>query len=157
MLYAIALGPGLPTRMVCPSPFCRTTSAVPIVPPPPDLFSTIADWPHADCRCAASIRPITSVLPPAAAGTISRTVSVGRQSAAWPRRGIAAVADKAAAADSTRRREIPSVTVITPCLVYSLAASVGNPALPGKPTLAQAALVEAEQLEQWRQIAEFLA
>jgi len=51
-----------------------------MVPPAPDLFSTIADWPQADCRCAASMRPITSVLPPAAAGTIRRTVSVVRQS-----------------------------------------------------------------------------
>src|SRR3954452_23414118 len=118
MLYAIALGPGLPTRMVCPSPFCRTTSEVPIVPPPPDLFSTIADWPHAACRCAANMRPITSVQPPAAAGTIRRTVSVGRHSpAARPRRGIAALADKAAAADSTRRREIPGLTVITPLII----------------------------------------
>src|ERR1700737_712068 len=101
----MALGPGLPIRMVCPSPFWRTTSEVPIVPPAPDLFSTIADWPHTACRCCASNRPITSVLPPAAAGTMRRTVSVGRQSAAWPKRGMAAVAENAAAADSTRRRE----------------------------------------------------
>src|SRR5712671_4266750 len=106
----MALGPGLPTKMVCPSPFWRTTSDVPMVPPPPDRFSTIADWLQAFCRCAASIRPITSVLPPAAAGTMRRTVSVGRQSAAWPRRGKAAVAENAAAADSTRRRESLVVT-----------------------------------------------
>src|SRR6266481_1805667 len=106
----MALGPGLPTRMVCPSPFWRTASDVPMVPPPPDRFSTIADWPHAVCRCAASNRPITSVVPPAAAGTMRRTFSVGRQSAAWPRRGKAAVADSAAAADSTRRRESSLVT-----------------------------------------------
>src|SRR5260370_27268143 len=106
----MALGPGLPTRMVCPSPFWRTTSEVPMVPPPPDLFSTIADWPHAACRWAASIRPITSVLPPAAAGTMRRTVSVGRQSAAWPKRGNAAVAENAAGAGKTRRRGINLVT-----------------------------------------------
>src|SRR6266850_2887444 len=106
----MALGPGLPTRMVCPSPFWRTASAVPMVPPPPDRFSTIADWPHAVCRCAASNRPITSVVPPAAAGTMRRTFSVGRQSAAWPRRGKAVVADSAAAADRTRRRESSLVT-----------------------------------------------
>src|SRR6202022_2668074 len=105
MLSAMALGPGLPTRMVWPAPLLRPTSDVPMVPPPPERFSTIADWPHADCRCDASIRPITSVLPPAAAGTMRRTVSVGRQSAAWPKRGMAAVAENAAAADSTRRRE----------------------------------------------------
>src|SRR3981081_1671405 len=106
----MALGPGLPIRMVCPSPFWRATSAVPMVPPAPDLFSTIADWPHAACRCWASNLPITSVLPPAAAGTMRRTVSVGRQSAAWPRRGKAAVAENPAAADSTRRRESLVVT-----------------------------------------------
>src|ERR1700676_4582119 len=106
----MALGPGLPTSMVCPSPFWRTTSEVPMVPPPPDLFSTIADWPHAACRCCASIRPITSVLPPAAAGTMRRTVSVGRQSEAWPKRGKAAAAENAAAADNTLRRESLLVT-----------------------------------------------
>src|SRR5258705_2940022 len=108
----MALGPGLPTRIVCPSPFWRATSDVPMVPPAPDLFSTIADWPQADCRCAASMRPITSVLPPAAAGTIRRTVSVGRQSAATPAREKAAVAENAAAVDSTRRRESNWVTSI---------------------------------------------
>src|SRR5216683_5704336 len=107
----MALGPGLPTKMVCPSPFWRTTSDVPMVPPPPDRFSTIADWPHAVCRCAASNRPITSVVPPGAAGTMRRTFSVGLQSAAWPKRGKAAVAESAAAADNTRRREINLVTV----------------------------------------------
>jgi hypothetical protein len=35
---------------------------------------------------------------------------VGRQSAAWPRRGKAAVAENAAAADSTPRREILGIT-----------------------------------------------
>src|SRR5882762_9313319 len=134
----MALGPGLPTRMVCPSPFCRTASDVPIVPPPPDRFSTIADWPHAVCRCAASNRPITSVVPPAAAGTMRRTFSVGRQSAVRPRRGKAAVADSAAAADSTRRRESSLVTfhslLVTPCLDFLLQASVGNAQGAGKLT-----------------------
>src|SRR5712691_10404994 len=106
----MALGPGLPTKMVCPSPFWRTTSVVPMVPPPPERFSTMADWPQAFWRCAASNRPITSVVPPGAAGTMRRTVSVGRQSAAWPRRGKVAVAENAAAADSTLRRESLVVT-----------------------------------------------
>src|SRR3979409_1532529 len=110
MVSAMALGPGLPTRMVCPSPFWRTTSEVPIVPPPPDLFSTMADWPQAVCRCAASMRPITSVEPAAAAGTMRRPVSVGRQSAARAGRGKDAVAENAAAADSTLRRENRLVT-----------------------------------------------
>ena len=66
--------------MVCPSALLRTASAVPMVPPPPERFSTTADWPQAFCRCAASNRPITSVVPPGAAGTMRRTVSVGRQS-----------------------------------------------------------------------------
>ena len=45
-------------------PLLRTASAVPMVPPPPERFSTTADWPQAFCRCAASNRPITSVVPP---------------------------------------------------------------------------------------------
>src|SRR5712672_20286 len=115
----MALGPGLPTRMVCPSPLLRTTSMVPMVPPPPDRFSTMADWPHAVCRCAASSRPITSVVPPAAAGTIRRTVSVGRQSPA-PRlaRGKMATVDSAAAPVSTRRRETSLVVTFHSLLGY---------------------------------------
>src|SRR6478672_9774555 len=153
----MALGPGLPTKIVCPSPFWRTTSVVPMVPPPPDRFSTIADWPQAFCRCAASNRPITSVVPPGAAGTMRRTVSVGRQSAAQPRRGNAAVAENAAAADSTPRRENLPVTFHS--LLRSLfCGSVGNAQRVGKRRLgAGAPLVEAEQLEQRGQVAELLA
>src|SRR5260221_10601590 len=152
----MALGPGLPTKIVCPSPFWRTTSDVPMVPPPPDRFSTIADWPQAFCRCAASIRPITSVLPPAAAGTMRRTVSVGRTAAAWPGRGTAGVAETAAAADSTPRREILSVTFHSQ-LRRSFYGSVGNARQAGKRRVGAGALVEAEQLEQRRQVAELLA
>ena len=64
----------------------------------------------APCRCAASNRPITSVVPPAAAGTIRRTVSVGRQSAPRLARGRMAAVENAAAPVSTRRREISLVT-----------------------------------------------
>src|ERR1700694_4465404 len=169
----MALGPGLPIRMVCPSPFWRTTSAGPMVPPAPERFSTIAFWPHATCRCCASNRPITSVLPPAAAGTMMRTVSVGRQSAARPTRGKAAVAESAAAADSTPRREIPLVTchsLLRLLFCGERRECAGDRQADG---LAQArcgaarcigfgirgglALVEAEQLEQRRQVAELLA
>src|SRR3569832_2225057 len=81
-----------------------TTSAVPIVPPPPERFSTTAVWPHADWRCAASSRPMTSVEPPAAAGTMMRMFSVGFQSARLDRGRIAA-ADRPAAPLSTQRRD----------------------------------------------------
>src|SRR5215470_15973315 len=118
MLYAMALGPGLPIRIVWPSPFCRITSDVPMVPPPPERFSTTADWHHAVCRCAANRRPITSVLPPAAAGTITRTVSVGRQSARLERGKIAAV-DNAATPDSTLRRDSNFLFISPPCFVCS--------------------------------------
>src|SRR5215831_8195728 len=90
--------------MVCPSGFERTTSAVPIVPPPPERFSTTAVWPQAVCRWAARSRPMTSVEPPAAAGTITRTVSEGFQSARLDRGRIAA-ADRPAAPASTWRRD----------------------------------------------------
>src|SRR3982074_1230976 len=43
-------------------------------------------------------------------GRMGRRVWVVRQSAAWPRRGKAAVAENPAAADSTRRRESLVVT-----------------------------------------------
>src|SRR5712672_3329979 len=155
----MALGPGLPTRMVCPSPLLRTTSTVPMVPPPPERFSTIADWPHAVCKCAANKRPITSVVPPAAAGTIRRTVSVGRQSPA-PRlaRGRIAAVDSAAAPVRTRRRENSLVVTFHSLLGYRFG---GEPrqcrAARQAGDLAQAKLVEAEQLEQRRQVAELLA
>src|ERR1700754_4265807 len=143
----MALGPGLPTRMVWPSDLPRTTSAVPMVPPPPDRFSTIADWPHAVCRCAASMRPITSVEPPAAAGTISLTVSVGRQSPA-PRleRGMIAAVVSAAAPVSTRRRDSNLVvTIFLPAGLLLWAERVGSAADEGKRAIARRrpCLVEA--------------
>src|ERR1700682_454430 len=93
-----------------------------MVPPAPERFSTIAFCPQATCSCCASNRPIPSVLPPAAAGTMMRTVSVGRQSAAWPRGGQAAVAETAAAPDSTRRREIKLLVTFRSLLHYCFAA-----------------------------------
>src|SRR5579871_6308430 len=110
----MALGPGFAIRIVWPSPFCRITSLVPMVPPPPERFSTTADWPQTDWRCAASRRPITSVEPPAAAGTTTRMVSVGRQSARLDRGRIVA-AEKAAALVSTRRRDSNLLDISTPC------------------------------------------
>src|SRR4028118_392815 len=50
-------GPMLPISMVCPSGRARTTSMVPMVPPPPDLFSTTAFWPPRGCRCAGTGPP----------------------------------------------------------------------------------------------------
>src|SRR4051812_5348126 len=105
-----------------------------MVPPPPERFSTTADWPHAVCRCAASSRPITSVVPPGAAGTIRRTVSVGRQSPA-PRlaRGRIAAVESAAAPVNTRRREKELVlNVFTPYGAVALAGTLGSRERPGK-------------------------
>src|SRR4029079_11986680 len=97
-----------------------------MVPPPPERFSTTADWPHADCRCGASNGPITSVVPPGGAGTIRRTVSVGRQSAPRLARGRIAAADIAASPVSTRRREINLVTSDSLLGFLFAGASVGN-------------------------------
>src|ERR1700730_830770 len=159
MLSAMALGPGLPTRMVWPSPFWRVTSDVPMVPPAPERFSTIADCPQAACRCCASMRPITSVLPPGAAGTIRRTVSVGRQSAPRLTRGRMAAAEIAAAPVSTRRRE--NNLLVTCCSLHGLLFCREPREGAGSSqagSLAQAAaLVKAQQLEQRRQVAELLA
>src|SRR3954454_13682218 len=93
--------------MVCPSGFWRAKSVIAIVPPPPDLFSTTVDWPHATWRCCASSRPIRSVVPPGAAGTITRTASLGRQSARAVVENVAAAA-RPAAPDRMSRREIVS-------------------------------------------------
>ena len=83
------------------------------------------------CRCAASNRPITSVVPPGAAGTIRRTVSVGRQSAPRLARGRIAAAETAAAPVSTRRREISLVTFHS-LLGFLFAGSVGKARPVGK-------------------------
>src|SRR4051794_40951993 len=139
-----------------------------MVPPPPERFSTTADWPQALCRWAASSRPITSVVPPAAAGTMMRTVSVGRQSARLARGRIAA-AEMAVAPIKTRRRE--RIWLDTNSLPAGLlfcrerrglgpngqAGDLAQVPAAGKPMRRQTPLVEAEQLEQRRQVAELLA
>src|SRR3954470_6041779 len=160
----MALGPGLPIRMVWPSPFWRITSTVPMVPPPPERFSTTADWPQAVCRCAASNRPITSVVPPAAAGTMMRTVSVGRQSAPRLARGKIAAAEMPATPVNTRRREkVLIVTSSLPAESLLIGSERRQRARAGQARdlaqvfrVAEPALVKAEQLEQRRQVAEFL-
>src|ERR1700704_5821336 len=173
MLKAMALGPGLPTSMVWPSPFWRITSMVPMVPPPPERFSTTADWPQAVCRCAASSRPITSVVPPAAAGMMMRTVSVGRQSAPRLARGKIAAAEIAVAPVKTRRRE-KALLVTSSLPAGSLFCRQRRDLVPNgqagdlvqvlaagpwrrSSRAATNALVEAEHLEQRRQVAELLA
>src|SRR5215218_238654 len=156
--------------MTWPSALPRTTSAVPMVPPPPDRFSTTVDWPHAVCRCAASNRPITSVLPPAAAGTTRRTVSVGRQSEPKLERGKIAAAETAAAPVKTRRREKALIVTSSLPAESLFAGSVGIAGAESKRATWRrisasrngvnqncAALVKAEQLEQRRQVAELLA
>src|SRR4051794_11631967 len=84
-----------------------------------------------------------------------RTVSVGRQSpAARPRPGIIALADKPAAAESTARREIPWLTYRS---LFLFMACKRRKACPdGQADGLAQALVEAQQLEQRRQVAEFL-
>src|SRR5262245_4198978 len=121
-----------------------------MVPPAPERFSTIADWPHTDCRCAASRRPITSVEPPAAAGTISLTVSVGRQSPA-PRleRGTIAADVSAAAPARIRRRDSSLVvTIFLPVGLLLCARRVGSVARQGKRAIARRRphLVEAREV-----------
>src|SRR6187399_530046 len=87
-----------------------------MVPPPPDLFSTTVETPHAVARCAARRRPITSVVPPGAAGMMRRTVSVGFQSdKAGPGRAVAARPPAI-----TARRETRSVMRRFPGLLFYL-------------------------------------
>src|SRR6187551_1588085 len=91
-----------------------------MVPPPPDLFSTTVETPHAVARCAASRRPITSVVPPGAAGMMRRTVSVGFQSdKAGPGRAVAA------RPATTARRETRSVMRCFPELLFEAQSSRG--------------------------------
>src|SRR5690349_9217926 len=113
-----------------------------MVPPPPERFSTIADWPHAVCRCAASMRPITSVEPPAAAGTISLTVSVGRQSPAprLERGAIAAVVNTAAPVSTRRRDSNRVVTIFLPAGLLLWARRVGSAADEDKRAVSRRAL-----------------
>jgi len=71
------LGPGLPTRMVCPSPLARTASALPHGSRTPAGGGSPRprDWPHAFCRCRRqqSSPSRRTGAPRGAAGTIRRT------------------------------------------------------------------------------------
>jgi hypothetical protein len=49
-----------------------TTPAVPMLPEAPALFSTTIGWPRRRDSASATTRPLVSVTPPAANGTMSR-------------------------------------------------------------------------------------
>ena len=55
---------------------------VPMVPPAPARFSTTTGVPQRAVRCWAQSRPMMSVVPPGAAGTMIRVVWPGRQDCA---------------------------------------------------------------------------
>ena len=89
--------------------------AAPTVLLPPDLFSTTQVCPSSsDRRCAYS-RPITSIAPPAEAGTISRTARC------WAASGVAtAVKPAAAIPNDRRRRSIIIVSSLRPPFAAAL-------------------------------------
>src|SRR5262249_45172455 len=61
-----------------PSGAALATRAVPVMPPPPPMSSTITCWPSASERPTARRRPAVSDALPAAKGTIMVTGRVGR-------------------------------------------------------------------------------
>src|SRR5215213_9806567 len=146
--------------MVWPSGFWRTKSVIAMVPPPPDLFSTTVDCPHATCRCCPSSRPITSVVPPGAAGIMMRTASVGRQSACAAR-GRAVAAARPAAPDSALRRERRSVIWRFPVVCFFVRQSSpcgAQRASARRPREdAQARLLAAENFEDVGEVGQFLS
>jgi hypothetical protein len=65
--------------MVCayPSGSDLATAAAPIVPPAPDFFSTIIDWPSSPDSCSNTVRGTMSEALPAVNGPIARIGFVG--------------------------------------------------------------------------------
>ncbi len=79
----------LPNRSVSPFGVARATSAAPITPPPPPLFSVTTVPNLAFIRSAQSL-PTTSVAPPGENGTISLIGRSGNAAMAGKGRAVAA-------------------------------------------------------------------
>jgi hypothetical protein len=57
--------------MVYPSGFARIARVEPVVPPAPTTFSTMSCCPSVRDMCSPRMRAMTSVVPPAANGTMT--------------------------------------------------------------------------------------
>src|SRR5207342_3575176 len=79
----------LPNRSVSPFGVERATSAAPITPPPPPLFS-VTTVPNLAFMRSAQSRPTTSVAPPGENGTISLIGRSGKEAKAGMGRVVAA-------------------------------------------------------------------
>ena len=75
------------------------------MPRPPGLLSTIIVWPRPGCIASARMRAITSMLPPAGAGT---TMRIGLSGQVWAAARVAAAHRHAARAI---RRELMIMNV----------------------------------------------
>src|SRR6266850_6211792 len=67
---------------VYPSPCALATKSAPTIPEPAGRFSTTKLWPKRCMSCCARMRATTSVPPPGAKGTTTRTARAGYSSAA---------------------------------------------------------------------------
>src|SRR5215471_13287877 len=86
--------------------------------PPPGRFSMTTCWPQLFESCSATMRPITSVGPPAAKGTMMRTTRVGHAAARAPRVVTTLGTSKAADAVAlNRRRVIITISLQRQCKV----------------------------------------
>src|SRR3954452_11179992 len=131
-----------------------------MVPPPPDLFSTTVDWPHAAWRCCARSLPIRSVVPPGAAGTITRTCSLGRQSAACTAR-VRAAAVRVVPTARTARRDKGAFVIerFQKCLFYAAIFVAGDRTRKPQDVAAgtERRLLAAEDLKDIGEVGQFLA
>src|SRR5688572_1905549 len=80
--WGISASTLLPVKSrVCPSGSALSTACTAIAPPPPGRGSTITGWPLRALTCVPTTRAMTSIAPPAGAGTMKRTGLVGHASA----------------------------------------------------------------------------
>ena len=74
----MAAAPGELSTTAWPSAAPLATSATPIWPAAPGLFSTTTGWPKRSARCGPMVRAIRSTLPPGGNGTTMRTGLLGK-------------------------------------------------------------------------------
>src|SRR6516162_3172736 len=99
----------VPTSSVWPSAGAFATKPVPMLPPAPDLFSTMHGTPNFVCRCCCRMRASKSADPPAANGTTMVTGRCGQASCAC------ASAVSATTAPTARGAKIPRMQILQQC------------------------------------------
>src|SRR5574337_1781711 len=123
MYLLVSMDEVVPSSAVMPSGADLTRASPAIRPAAPGLLSTTTGWPKLCPMRSPSTRVMTSVAPPAAKGTITRTGRVAKLACACAQSGPAAAAP-AARASSWRRLQLGRGLVIA-CLLCCVVAYDG--------------------------------